>query len=153
MPVVIGNDGRSPIMKILLAVDGSPISTRAAGFAAKLASQCAQPPELILFHADPPLLQAVAVKLGLEAVKRYHEGNGDYATKAARARLKRARTAFTMKLVVGDPAPSIVKTARAERCDMIIMGSKGHSALQNLFLGSVTAKVIAECDIPVVVAR
>src|SRR5688572_30994231 len=113
-------------MKILLAVDGSPISLRAAKFVAKLAKQLAEPPDVILFNADPPLMQAVAIKLGLQAAARYHAENGAYAVKAARAALKRAHVAFTEKLVVSDPAPSIVKTAKAERCDLVVMGSHGH---------------------------
>ena len=140
-------------MKILVAVDGSPISVRAAKVAAKIASGLAEPPELILFNADPPLLNAVAIKIGPEALKRYHAENGVYAIKAARAALGRAHVGFTEKLVVAEPAAAIIKTAKAERCDMIIMGSHGHTALKTLFLGSVTAKVIAQCDIPVLVAR
>lgn len=140
-------------MKILLAVDGSPISLRAAKFVAKLAKAMAEPPQVILFNADPPLMQAVAIKLGLQAAARYHAENGAYATKAARAALKRAHVAFTEQLVVSEPAASIVKAAQTGRCDLIVMGSHGHTALQTLFVGSVTAKVIAQGDIPVVVAR
>lgn len=140
-------------MKILLAVDGSPISLRAASFVAKLATQMAEPPAVILFNADPPLMQAVAIKLGLQAATRYHAENGAYAVKKARAALKRAHVAFTEKLMVGEPAPGILKTAKTERCDLIVMGSHGHTALKSLFVGSVTAKVIAQTDIPVVVAR
>jgi nucleotide-binding universal stress UspA family protein len=140
-------------MKILLAVDGSPISLQATKFVAKLAKQLAEPPDVILFNADPPLMQAVAIKLGLQAVTKYHADNGVYAVKGTRAALKRAHVAFTEKLVVSEPAPSIIKTAKTERCDLIVMGSHGHSALKNLFVGSVTAKVIAQGDIPVVVAR
>ena len=140
-------------MKILLAVDGSPISLRAAKFVAKLAKDMAEPPDVLLFNADPPLMQAVAIKLGLQAAARYHADNGAYAIKAARAALKRARVAFTEKLVVGEPAASIVKAAKAERCDLIVMGSQGHTALKTLFVGSVTAKVIAQGAVPVVVAR
>ena len=140
-------------MKIMLAVDGSPISLRAVKFVAKLAKAMAEPPDVILFNADPPLMQAVAIKLGLQAAANYHAENGIHAIKAARAALKRAHVAFTEKLVVGEPAGSIVKASKAERCDLIVMGSHGHSAVQTLFVGSVTAKVIARGDVPVVVAR
>jgi len=141
------------IMKILLAVDGSPISLRAARLTAKLAAEFSESPTVILFNADPPLMQAVAIKLGLQAVTRYHAENGASAIKAARRALKRAHLSFTEKLVVADPAPAIITSAKSERCDLIVMGSKGHGALQTLFLGSVTSKVIAQCDTPVVVAR
>ncbi len=140
-------------MKILVAVDGSPISTKAVKFAIKLGGELAQPAELTLFHADPPLLNAVAVKLGPAALKRYHDENGKFATKHARAALNRAQIAFEETLVVDEPARAIVKHAEKGRYDLIVMGSRGHGALSNLLLGSVTSKVIAGCAIPVTVAR
>ena len=72
-------------MKILLAVDGSPISLRAAKFVAKLAKEMAEPPDVILFSADPPLMQAVAIKLGMQAVARYHAENRAFAISGARS--------------------------------------------------------------------
>lgn len=140
-------------MKILLAVDGSPMSTRAAKYAARLTAQLATPAQLILFHADPPMLQAVAVKIGLESVKRIHTENGQHAIRAARTALRRARVEFSERLTVGEPAESIVKVASAERCDLIVMGTHGQGALQRLLLGSVASKVIAHTDIPVTVVR
>lgn len=140
-------------MKILLAVDGSPISTRAAKHAIKLVRLLAEPAELVLFHADPPLLQAVAVKLGLQAVQRYHAENGKFATRAARAALTRAQVAYTEALVVAEPAEAIIQQAKKHRFDLIVMGSRGRGALQGLLLGSVVGKVIANCDTPVTVVR
>ena len=140
-------------MKILLAVDGSPISTRAAKYAVALVRQLAEPAELMLFHADPPLLQAVAVKLGLEAVQRYHAENSKFAIKAARAALTRAQVPFIEMLVVAEPAEAVVRQAKKGHFDLIVMGSHGRSALQGLLLGSVAGKVIAHCDTPVTIVR
>lgn len=140
-------------MRILLAVDGSPISMRAVKYAVTLMRQLAKPADLTLFHADPPLLNAVAIKLGPEALKRYHEENGNFATKAARAALNRARVAFQDERVVAEPAEAIVRHAQKGRFDLIVMGSRGQSALKGLLLGSVTSKVIAHCEIPVTIAR
>ena len=140
-------------MKILLAVDGSPMSTRAARHAAKLLAQLAAPSQLILFNADPPMMQAVAIKIGLEAAKRIHAENSQHAIRGARAALRRARVEFSERLVVGEPADAIIKAAKAERCDLIVMGTHGQGALQRLLLGSVASKVIAQTDIPVTVVR
>ena len=140
-------------MKILLAVDGSPMSTRAAKHAARVAAQLATPAQLVLFNADPPMMQAVAVKIGLEATRRIHAENGQHAIRAARTALKRAHVQFSERLAVGDPAGAIIKAAKAERCDLIVMGTHGQGALQRLLLGSVASKVIAQTDIPVTVVR
>jgi nucleotide-binding universal stress UspA family protein len=140
-------------MKILLAVDGSPISTRATKHAIKLMRLFAEPSHLVLFHADPPLLQAAAVKLGIEAVQRYHAENNRFAIKAAHAALTRAQVPFTEMLVVAEPAEAIVKQAKKGRFDLIVMGTHGRSALKGLLLGSVAGKVIAHGETPVTVVR
>ena len=140
-------------MKILVAVDGSDIATRAARHAARLASQLVVPPELVLFNADPPLMQAVAVKLGVDQAHRYHAENGSYAIRAARAALKRAHVAFRELLVVGDPDAAIVREAKKGRYDLIVMGTHGRGALQGLLMGSVARKVLAQSPVPVMVVR
>ncbi|HSM11640.1 MAG TPA: universal stress protein [Lysobacter sp.] len=140
-------------MKILLAVDGSPVSTRAAKHVIDLTRKMSAPPELVLLNADPPLLQAAAVKIGIEGVKRYHQENGEYATRSARAALTRAQVPFTEMLVVAEPAEAIIDEAGKGRHDLIVMGSHGRGAIKGLLLGSVTSKVIANCDTPVTVVR
>jgi nucleotide-binding universal stress UspA family protein len=140
-------------MKILVAVDGSDIGTRAARHAARLAGQLAVPPELVLFNADPPLMQAVAVKLGVEETHRYHAENGRYAIRGARAALNRAHVPFREVLVVGDPDLAIVREAKKGRYDLIVMGTHGRGALQGLLMGSVARKVLAQAPVPVMVVR
>ena len=140
-------------MKILVAVDGSPISAKAVKFAINLARQLAEPPKLTLFYADPPLLNAAAIKIGAVALKDYHDGNVQYAVKTARTALNRAHVVFDEETVVAQPAEAIVRFAQKGKYDMIIMGSRGRSGLTGLLLGSVTSKVIANCEIPVTIAR
>ena len=140
-------------MKILVAVDGSAISAKAVKFAVSLVRQLSEPPKLTLFYADPPLLNAAAIKLGPDALKLYHDDNVRYATKTARIALNRARVSFDEEQVVAQPAEAIVRFAKKGKYDMIIMGSRGRSGLTGLLLGSVTSKVIANCEIPVTIAR
>ena len=140
-------------MKILVAVDGSPISSKAVKFAINLVHQLAEPPKLTLFYADPPLLNAASIKLGPTALKEYHDGNVQFATKTARAAFNRAHVDFDEEKVVAIPAEAIVRFAQKGKYDMIIMGSRGRSGLTGLLLGSVTSKVIANCEIPVTIAR
>lgn len=140
-------------MKILVAVDGSPISTKAVKFAISLVRQLSEQPKLTLFYADTPLPNAVAINLGPTALKLYHDDNVKYATKTARSSLNRAHIVFDEENKVAQPAEAIVRFAKKGRYDMIIMGSRGHSGFTGLLLGSVTSKVIANCEIPVTIAR
>ena len=140
-------------MKILIAVDGSPSSTKAVRFVVNLARELATPPEVTLFHANPPLLNSVVKKLGPDATKRYYADNFAFATRSARSALKRARVAFDEEQKIAEPAEAIMRYAKKERVDLIVMGSHGRSVLRGLLLGSVTSKVIAHCEIPVAIAR
>lgn len=140
-------------MKILIAVDGSPVSRRAVQHAIRLSKQLARPGVLTLFNADMPLLQAAAVKLGADAVREYHADNGQHAIRDARALLKRAKLPFRELLVVADPAEAIVREAKAGKHDLVVMGTRGRGALEGLLLGSVARKVIAQSSVPVTVVR
>jgi nucleotide-binding universal stress UspA family protein len=51
------------------------------------------------------------------------------------------------------PWEGILKTARAKRCDLIVMASHGRRGLSGLLLGSETTKVLTHSKIPVLVCR
>lgn len=136
-------------MKILLAVDGSEASERAAKYVVKIAKQLAKPPGLALIHVDVPLLRDVTRKLGPVAVAEYHAGNGEYALGKAKRMLSRAKLEFEVMMVVGDPATEIAKAAKDLPADTVVMGSRGLTRLKSLLLGSVAMKVMARSALPV----
>lgn len=140
-------------MKILLAVDGSENSTRAAKFVAKLAKSLATPPQIILLHSDAPLLQGVKDALGDQGTRDYHADNSRYALKDARATLTGAEIEFDPRAGIADPDKAIVEIAANEAVDLIVMGSRGRSSLAGFLLGSTTTKVIAQAGVPVTVIR
>jgi len=59
----------------------------------------------------------------------------------------------TVHVEKGPPYLSIIETAQAKQCDLIVMGSHGRSGIQALFLGSHTLKVLTHSKIPVLVCR
>ncbi len=140
-------------MKILLAVDGSENSTRAAGFVVKLAKSFATAPQIILLHADVPLLKGVEVKLGTQGTRDYHADNSRYALKDASAALTNAGLEFESRAVVEDADKAIVEIAANEAVDLVVMGSRGRSSLSGFLQGSTTTKVIAQAGVPVTVIR
>lgn len=140
-------------MRILLAVDGSPVAARAARFVARLAPKLKEKPHVILLNADEPLLSRVAVELGVHGVAKYHADSGKFALKTAKTVLHRAGVAYDERLLVGNPAETIVKVAKSAKCDLVVMGSHGRSTFKSLFLGSVTIKVLAQCQVPVTIVR
>jgi len=53
--------------------------------------------------------------------------------------------------VTGLPVPSIIEAARSAKAEFIVMGSHGHGALYDLFVGSTTQGVLKKAPCPVLV--
>jgi nucleotide-binding universal stress UspA family protein len=52
-----------------------------------------------------------------------------------------------------DPANAIVRTATERQCDLIVMGSHGHSGFKRWLMGSVAEKVVRKAPCPVLVVK
>ena len=50
-------------------------------------------------------------------------------------------------------ARRILETAKAEGCDLIVMGSHGRQGVKALILGSVAQKVLTHAHIPVLIVK
>ena len=53
----------------------------------------------------------------------------------------------------GTPAEIIVETANELSCDLIVMGTHGHSAITDVLIGSTAKRVVRQSTIPVLVIR
>jgi nucleotide-binding universal stress UspA family protein len=53
----------------------------------------------------------------------------------------------------GSPAEVIVETAKKLSCDLIVMGTHGHSAIADVLIGSTAKWVVRQSPIPVLVIR
>ncbi len=56
-------------------------------------------------------------------------------------------------LALGDPATEILKTAAAERCDLIAMTSHGHRLIGDIIYGSTINEVRHRTAIPILVVK
>jgi len=140
-------------MNILLAIDGSGASDRAARYVVQLARQLSQPPTLVLVNVSAPLLPQAARKLGRKATAEYYASNSEHAVRKARRILERAGLAHDESFPVGDAAAEIARLADKHDSDLIVMGSRGQTALRSLILGSVATKVLALSKTPLTVIR
>lgn len=59
----------------------------------------------------------------------------------------------TTRLERGDAAETILRIAREEEPDLIVMGSHGHSRFRRALLGSVSEKVLRVSAVPVLLMR
>ena len=54
---------------------------------------------------------------------------------------------------IGSPAETIVDVCEREKYNLIIMGSRGLGAIQQIFMGSVSQYVLSHAPCPVMIAR
>lgn len=54
-------------------------------------------------------------------------------------------------LVLGDPAEEIMKKAKEDDVDLIIMAKRGLTGLKRYLIGSVTSKVVTHTDSPILI--
>lgn len=72
---------------------------------------------------------------------------------AAAERLAAPRRSVETSIVAGRAADVIVSLAEQSGADLIVLGSRGHGALETMLLGSVSSEVADHAHVPVLVAR
>ncbi len=141
-------------MKILVAIDGSKNSLRALKYAIKLCAKLSEPSELLLVNAhDDVALRGASQFVGKEAVRGYLAdlASGELADAVAAA--EKSKLPFKTRALRGQVAQSIAKAAADEGSDLIVLGSKGRTALKDLLIGSVAQRVASLAEVPVTLVK
>jgi len=145
----------SRIRRILHPSDFSRASGAAFSRAVDLAR--ANKAELLLAHVLTPTVPVIGD--GYVSPKIYEDlaaSARDYGKKnlgglVAKAAKKGVRAKSL--LLEGVPHEQIVRAARRQRSDLVVMGTQGRTGLAKLFLGSVAGRVVATCACPVMTVR
>jgi nucleotide-binding universal stress UspA family protein len=141
-------------MKILVTSDGSKASLAAVQHAAELAIALRTKDRITLLSVHDHLaFQHVKKFVNQGALEDYLRELSEKELAAARAVLEKSRVKFDIEIRQGHVADEIVKSAHEGKFDMIVMGTKGRSALKDLLLGSVAQRVVAMSKIPVVLVK
>lgn len=74
---------------------------------------------------------------------------GRVAQAARKARIAKVKSVVSG----GDPADTILKAAKTEKADLIVLGTRGFGELKGLFLGSVSHKVAAHATCAVTTVK
>jgi nucleotide-binding universal stress UspA family protein len=56
-------------------------------------------------------------------------------------------------VLCGEPGPEIVKYANEQKVDIVVIGSRGLNALQEMVLGSVSHKVMKRVNCPALIVK
>jgi nucleotide-binding universal stress UspA family protein len=139
--------------KILLPVDGSEGSARAARHVAGLAAM-ARDLEVHLVNVQPPGDDwMVRRMIKPDELAKMEREWSESAIAPARAILKAAGVVCVDHAIQGEIAQTIVRLAGELSCDQIVMGTSGRSALGDLVLGSVAVKVLHLTKLPVTLVK
>jgi nucleotide-binding universal stress UspA family protein len=134
--------------QILVAVDGSPYSQRALPTAIEVAKKFGS--RIFVLHVsehDKGRAAAYTMESPAEATKLVADAV-EAAKKAGIEAAGEVRDAGAQHA-----AKYIVEAAVEKGVDLIVMGSRGLSDVQGIFLGSVTHKVIQTAEVPVLIDR
>lgn len=139
--------------KICCAVDFSRPSALALAEATELARLLRA--ELVIVHVHPRAPLVATDLLGpaegkLEEEARYVEGELARCRTSAEAG---TTTAVRTVTLVGDPAEELVRFAKAEAVDLVVLGTHGRTGVSRAVLGSVAEKVVRHAECPVLVVR
>jgi nucleotide-binding universal stress UspA family protein len=140
--------------KLLVPVDGSENALRAVQHAIGLAKLIGQASiHLAHAHDEPRVYGEIAVYVPPEKMAAMQREHSETILAEAERALKQSGVAYTKEIVVGPVPQAIAECADRLGCDGIIMGTRGHSTIGNLLLGSVATKVVHLTRLPVTLVK
>jgi nucleotide-binding universal stress UspA family protein len=145
-------DAAAKIRRILLATDFSPDSRRAVGLAIDWARHLKA--DIEVFHAIP--------QVETEAESDGDPGSTDHLSRLRQealdglqsilSRMLDAGVPATGDLTYGPAAVEITKRASESRANLVVMGRRGQSRLEDVLCGSVTSRVLRQAKCSVLLA-
>lgn len=138
---------------LLISVDGSDNANHAVKWLVSRLDGWKEPPDLHLVNVQPSLHGDISRFLSTKQVEAFHQESGHEALAAAKGILSQAGMRFHAHIRVGEVAAQIVRLAQELQCSQIVMGTRGHSGLGGLLLGSVAARVVHIAEVPVTLVR
>ena len=127
--------------KILVAVDGSDVSYRALDAALFLSEKLGSKITAIHVIENVPTVYIQSQKLLDELLEARKNESQKILDECSSIATKKGIVISTT-LLEGNPASTITEFSQSEKYEVIIIGSRGIGAIQELVLGSVSSKVI-----------
>jgi len=140
-------------MKVLLAVDGSEYTRRMLAHIAAHDELLGPGHAYTVLTVVPPIPSHAARFLERATLEAYYKEQAEQVLRPVAAFAGQQGWKARITHAVGHPPEAIAEFAAAEKPDLIVMGSHGHSALAGMVLGSVANGVLARCKAPVLLIR
>ena len=140
-------------MNILVPVDGTEHSLRAVEFLTTRTDLLGTAPKVTIFFSQEPVPQHLISSLDPHSIKDYYSEEAESLFASVRALLGDTKLDIDMRYAVGVAAEEIVKEADKVNADLIVMGIRGHSAMNSFLFGSVSNAVLAHTRRPILMLR
>jgi nucleotide-binding universal stress UspA family protein len=141
--------------RILVAVDGSEPSQRAASRAAHLALKLGHSLTLVHVLPLPPLMTEPALLINVAKLEeeQYERGRRLLARLQESLVQPQPGLQIDLQLQTGAPAETLATLAEAADVDFVAVGSRGHALVASMLLGSVSHRLIHICKKPVLIVH
>lgn len=145
------------LKKILVPTDFSESATSAYAYAREFASHFKA--RICLIHVYEPIVFYSEAPIGMpdlvDIEKNIHATSDQSLDRIIDQYFEEEKTEQRIEkvLIQGKPFLEIIRYAKEEPADMIIMATHGRSALEHILLGSVTEKVVRKAPCPVLTIR
>lgn len=144
--------------RILVATDGSDLSSTAVGSAIELAAAIGA--EMVALYVVPRYPVSYfegGITISVEDIARTEKQWSDKGQAVVDAVQEQAKAqGVTAKAVVAQSdlvAESIMSAATKHGCDLVVMASHGRKGIKRVLLGSETQHVLTHSTVPVLVLR
>lgn len=144
------------IKKIMVAVDGSDASRKAAMVAVDIARQATGSITAVYVMETERLsrLPGIATLPELsEKIQALMQEEGQQATQFVEDQARMASVPCRKILARGRASEELIKISKQQRIDLLVMGSMGRTGMEKILLGDVAEKVVHQSAIPVLLAR
>jgi nucleotide-binding universal stress UspA family protein len=140
------------IHKILVPIDGSDYSNRAAEYAIGISK--AQGAEVVLVYVvDELVVDQFSSAAEKSAIEAQLKNDGQRATRYAEGLMEKAGVKSSSMLLKGRPFEQIVNTTKSFDIDLVVMGTYGRRGAERILIGSVAERVIEYSPCPVLVVK
>ncbi|MBU6467811.1 MAG: universal stress protein [Betaproteobacteria bacterium] len=138
---------------ILIPIDGSALSHKALSGGIAMAKELKA--KITIYSAVVEFLPMTefAVETPQSVMEELEKETNKHLQKAQKEAEAAGVICNVVKSTEFSPYQGIINTAKAEKCDLILMASHGRRGLTGFLLGSETQKVLTHSEIPVLVYR
>ena len=140
-------------MKVLLAADGSKFTKKALAFLVNHEGLVNKNDELFVLNVQIQVPARVRTMLGSAEVAAYHREESDKVLNPIRKFRDKHALNYRCASVVGHPVEEILKAAEKEQSHLVVMGTRGHGLIGRALIGSIAQRVVAECNVPVLLVK